>query len=115
MGAAGQHSEDWAVVAYGLLVCDELARAATNTVRGIKIEKATGSRHANGSVYIGVTLAAVGSYRDCSMQVSSDKVDNITKNLNVGQAVTVLTTRGKYRVVLTAIDGSSCTFDLVKD
>jgi hypothetical protein len=94
---------------------DELATQVANIVRAIKIKKSTGSRHANGAIYIGVSVAAVGSYKDCSMHVSSDKVDNITKNLNVGEGVTVLTMRGKYRVILTAIDGNSCTFDLVKD
>jgi hypothetical protein len=91
---------------------DELGAATSNTVRGIKIKEHEGSRHANGAIYIGVS-GAFGYH--CIAHASSDKVDDIAKDLHAGEAISLLSSRGKYRVVLIAADSSSCTFDLVKD
>jgi hypothetical protein len=91
---------------------DELGKATSNTVRGIRIAEKSGSRHANGTVYIGVKFSYEGH---CYMSASSDKVDAIEKDLQPGEAVSLISSTGKYRVILTSLDGRSCTFDLVKD
>jgi hypothetical protein len=93
---------------------DELGAAAPNTVRGIRIKSKSGSRHANGAVYIGVQFAPRGD-RECWTTISSDKVDTQNQRIVIGTAATIMTSKGKYRVVLVALDEDSCTFDLVKD
>jgi hypothetical protein len=93
---------------------DELGMVTANTVKGIRIAEKSGSRHANGSVYIGVETA-VPSGVFCSVNVSSDKVDRIQKNLRPGEAIPIASAKGKFRVVLTGLDSRTCVFDLVKD
>jgi len=94
---------------------DELA--TSNATRGIKIKARNSSRQADGTIYIGVEApSAVEGYVWCGMRASSDKVNGTDKKLlRLGEAVTIQSSRGKHRIVLTAIDRDSCTFDLVKD
>jgi hypothetical protein len=93
---------------------DELGTATANTVRGIRINQGTGSRHANGAVYIGVELALPNSGY-CITHASSDKADDVAKRLYVGEAISLATSRGRYRVVAMGISPANCTFDLVQE
>src|SRR5262249_17038238 len=93
---------------------DDLGTATSNTARGLRINPDNGSRHAYGTIYIGVTTAA-SNYGWCETYVSSDKVDDTHKLLHVGEAISLTSSRGKYRIVLTRVDSRDCTFDLVKD
>ena len=93
---------------------DELGMVTANTISGIRIKNGNGSRHSGGAVYIGVEIA-VTSGGFCSVNVSSDKVDRIEKNLHLGEAISIASTKGKFRVVLTSLASGTCVFDLVKD
>lgn len=93
---------------------DELGAATSNTVRGIVVKQKSGSRHANGLVYIGVDFT-VSTPAKCYSIASSDKVDSTTKGLQPGEAIKLSTSKGPYRVVLIGIADSSCTFDLVRE
>lgn len=93
---------------------EELGNATSNTARSVRIELKSGSRHANGAVYVGV-VSSVLSDAFCNVHVSGDKQENTQKYLNVGQALPVQTSKGRYRVVLVGLDAKSCTFDIVKD
>lgn len=95
-------------------VHDELGIANANTVRSVRINARAGSRHAGGSVYVGVSVPVPSGAR-CHVNVSSDKPENKMENLDVGKAVPVQSSKGKYRVVLVGVDSDSCTFDVVKD
>lgn len=95
-------------------VQDELGVATSNTVRSVRIEVKNGSRHAGGAVYVGVS-SSVLSESFCNVRVSGDKQENTQKYLYVGESIPVLSSKGRYRVVLVALDGKSCTFDVVKD
>jgi hypothetical protein len=91
---------------------DELGSMTSNTVRGIKVREKSASRHANGSIYIGVVSANLSS---CVVRVSSDKAD-IEERVGPGKSIAIKTSKGQYRVVLTRADSySECVFDLVKD
>jgi hypothetical protein len=91
---------------------DELGAATSNTIRGIRISDGNGSRHANGAIYIGVSYT-YGFY--CRVHASSDKVDDTEKELYPGQAISLASSRGKYRIILTSLESHGCVFDLVKD
>jgi hypothetical protein len=93
---------------------DELGAATSNTVRGIRVTQGAGSRHANGAIYVGLELALPGSGY-CITHASSDKVDEIARRLYVGEAISLASSRGTYRIVATGIAPATCTFDLVKD
>jgi hypothetical protein len=93
---------------------DELGASTSNTVRGIRISSGNGSRHANGAIYVGL-LFTNGSSGSCFIQASSDKVDSIRGDLKAGQAISILSSQGKYRLVVTSLGERDCTFDLVKD
>ncbi len=94
-------------------VQDELGTATSNTVRGILVKRGTGSRHANGLVYIGYRVSYPSG--SCPATVSSDKTDSIERELKPGEAIRVQTSRGLYRVVLVGLADGTCTFDLVKE
>jgi hypothetical protein len=49
------------------------------------------------------------------MTASSDKVGASEKQMNTGEAITLQSSHGKYRVVLTALEANYCWFGLVKD
>lgn len=93
---------------------DELGIANANSVRSVRIATRNGSRHAGGSVYVGVSVPVPSGAR-CHVNVSSDKPESKMENLDVGKAVPVQSSKGKYRVVLVGVDSESCTFDVVKD
>jgi len=93
---------------------DELGAATSNTVRGIRVNQGAGSRHANGAIYVGLELALPGSGY-CITHASSDKVDEIARRLYIGEAISLSSSRGTYRIVATGIAPANCTFDLVKD
>lgn len=93
---------------------DELGLTSTNTIKEIRISENSGSRHANGAVYIGVEQA-VPNGNFCAVRVSSDNVSNISKNLHVGEAIPIDALKNKFRVILIGLDSKSCVFDLVKD
>jgi hypothetical protein len=93
---------------------DDLGARSPNTVRGIRLKSKNSSRHANGAVYIAVDFT-LPSESSCWVNVSSDTVLYQTQKMRVGAAAALNTTKGKYRVVLTALDNDTCTFDLVKD
>jgi len=92
---------------------DELGMAAPNTVRSIRIDRNNGSRQAGGAVYIGVELP-LPSHSKCWVHVSSDKVDDIHKDLAIGETIPIVSDKGKFRVVLTQVGSGTCVFDLVK-
>jgi hypothetical protein len=95
---------------------DDFGASTSNTVRGIVVKEKTGSRHANGLVYIGVRYGYYpGVGLGCSVSASSDKIDAIEKELKPGKAIRVPTSKGFYRIVLVAMVKESCTFDLVKE
>jgi hypothetical protein len=92
---------------------DELRVSTSNTVHGIRISDHNSSRLANGTVYVGAF--AVRSSGFCETNASSDKADRLSANLHVGQAISVSSSRGKYRIVLTSMGEGACMYDLVKD
>jgi hypothetical protein len=93
---------------------DELGALPPNSVRGIRITSGHGSRHANGAVYIAVGFSNPYD-KSCWVNFSSDTVLAQRQSMAIGTAVALNSSKGKYRVVLIALDKDSCTFDLVKD
>jgi hypothetical protein len=93
---------------------DDLGALSPNTVRGIQIKSGNGSRHANGAVYIAVNFS--NPYENsCRVNLSSDTVLAQGHTIAIGTAAALNSSKGKYRVVLTAVDKNGCTLDLVKD
>ncbi|MGC2629749.1 MAG: hypothetical protein WA265_07305 [Rhodomicrobium sp.] len=94
---------------------DELGKLPPNTPRNVPIKIGSGLRVAGGAIYVGVYNTKYwGSL--CVVNVNSDKGDDVRiKDIAPGEAISVLSSRGKHRVVLTAIESDSCTFDIVKD
>lgn len=93
---------------------DELGSAASNTVRAIAVNTKSGSRHANGLIYIGVDWTYMTESK-CYMMASSDKVDSSPKGLKPGEALKLPTGQGSYRIVLVGVSATGCVFDLVKE
>lgn len=93
---------------------DELGSATSNTVRAIAVKTKTGSRHANGLVYIGVDWTYMTESK-CYMTASSDTVDSSPKGLKPGEALKLSTGQGSYRIILVGVSGTGCVFDLVKE
>jgi hypothetical protein len=94
---------------------DELGSTVPNTVRAIVVKAKSGSRHANGLIYIGVQHSNTLSEASCFMIGSSDKMDSAPKLLKTGEAIKLATSKGTYRVILVDVAPHTCTFDLVKD
>jgi hypothetical protein len=93
---------------------DELGKLPPNSTRNLRIKVSSGDRVAGGAIYIGVS--GVPYSISCSVHVNSDKVDKIEQMyMNPGEAISVSSSRGKYRVVLIGLESKSCTFDIVKD
>lgn len=94
------------------------ATATTSSaIRGLKIKARNSSRQADGTIYIGVEAPSTTvGYVWCKMNASSDKVSTTNmKLMRLGEALAIQSSRGKFRIVLTALDNETCTFDLVKD
>ena len=93
---------------------DELGKLTPNSTRNLRIKVGSGERVAGGAIYIGVSGVPNGN--SCSVHVNSDKVDKIEKQyMDPGEAISVSSSRGKYRVILMGFESKNCTFDIVKD
>ena len=85
-----------------------------NYFRGIQLKEGEGQRGGGGTFYFGVSRI-YSSLHDCEVNANSDKTNKVFKQLDVGQAINITSSRGNYRIVLTAQNANICTFDVVKD
>jgi len=93
---------------------DELGKLPPHSVRGVRIKAGLGSRYAGGTIYIGVSQV-YENLHECFVNANSDRVDKLSQYLKTGEAITLTSSRGKYRAALTGVDTEYCTFDIVKD
>lgn len=85
-----------------------------NYFRGIQLKEGEGQRGGGGTFYFGVSRI-YSALHDCEVNANSDKTNKIFKQLDVGQAINITSSRGNYRIIVTAQNANMCTFDVVKD
>lgn len=94
---------------------DELGKLPPNSARSVRIKIGSGLRVAGGAIYAGVYNTLYWG-AICVVNVSSDKGDNVhIEHVAPGEAISVSSSRGKHRIILTSIESDGCTFDVVKD
>ncbi|MGO9174038.1 MAG: hypothetical protein ACLP7P_19030 [Rhodomicrobium sp.] len=93
---------------------DELNKLPQSAARGIQLSEGAGQRSAGGTVYFGVSNAYANIHK-CWVNANTDKGEQKSTIMEVGQAIDIASSRGKYRIVLTSVAAKSCSFDLVKD
>jgi hypothetical protein len=93
---------------------DEIGKSPSGSARNVHINVSSGLRVADGAIYIGVYSTNYGM--SCSVNVNSDKSDNIKNEfMRPGEAIVVPSSQNKYRVVLTSIKFGGCIFDIIRD
>jgi hypothetical protein len=93
---------------------DELNKLPQSAARGIHLNEGTGQRSAGGTVYFGVSDAWQNIHKS-GVNANTDKGEQKYTIVTVGEAISIASMRGKYRIVLTGVAAKCCTFDLVKD